>query len=158
MEDPNCFPKRFEVQVQARVRVGQDLSSQHLTDLPEGSVVTVEEIIDRRARISRPLCGWLSVKSKFGARIILPTNSKYSKIGGKVVFNPPIQGPQIKYTHAKVVDYNEERNLYKVRFDDNSSRLIDIEAASITFISQHVKYYHYSYNYISTHIRIIYIL
>merc|ERR1719229_1548612 len=94
LEDPNCFPKRFEVQVQARVRVGEDLSSQHLTDLPEGSVVTVEEIISRRARISRPLCGWLSVTSKFGARIILPTNSKYSKIGGKVMFKRPINGQQ----------------------------------------------------------------
>eukprot|EP00486_Rosalina_sp_Unknown_P009721 CAMPEP_0201591948 /NCGR_PEP_ID=MMETSP0190_2-20130828/189975_1 /ASSEMBLY_ACC=CAM_ASM_000263 /TAXON_ID=37353 /ORGANISM="Rosalina sp." /LENGTH=825 /DNA_ID=CAMNT_0048050493 /DNA_START=130 /DNA_END=2604 /DNA_ORIENTATION=+ len=143
LEDPNCFPKRFEVQVQARVRVEKDLSSQHLTDLPEGSVVTVEEISDRRARISRPLCGWLSVTSKFGARIILPTNSKYSKIGGKVMFKQPIRGQQLpngttpQYNHAKVVDYNEENNSYKVRMDDNTSQWIDIEAQNVTFISQH---------------------
>ena len=122
-----------------------DLSSQHLTDLPEGSVVTVEEIIERRARISRPLCGWLSVTSKFGARIILPTNSKYSKIGGKVMFQRPISGQQQlpngtypQYKHAKVVDYNEENNSYKVRFDDNTSQWIDIEDQNVTFISQHV--------------------
>merc|ERR1719203_1692982 len=107
------FPKRFEVQVQARVRVGEDLSSQHLTDLPEGSVVTVEEIVARRTRISRPLCGWLSVTSKFGARIILPTNSKYSKIGGKVMFSRAMQGMPLmannKYpTHGKILDYNPD--------------------------------------------------
>eukprot|EP01083_Nonionella_stella_P161173 527550_1 len=134
LEDPNCFPKRFEVQVQARVRVGQDLSSQHLTDLPEGSVVTVEEIIDRRARISRPLCGWLSVTSKFGARIILPTNSKYSKIGGKVMFKRPIYNQQVT---AKVVDYIEETQMYKVSFGDGQTQMVDFEDTNVQFISQH---------------------
>merc|ERR1719334_2541995 len=142
LDDPTCFPKRFEVQVQARVRVGEDLSSAYLTDLPEGSVVTVEEIVDRRARISRPLCGWLSVTSKFGARIILPTNIKYSKIGGKVVIKGPIPGlassASTRYPlNAKVVDYNEEKAKYKVRFDDGNSQWIDIEHANVTFISQH---------------------
>jgi len=142
LEDPNCFPKRFEVQVQARVRTGQDLTSAYLTDLPEGSVVTVEEIVDRRARISRPLCGWLSVTSKFGARIILPTNSKYSKIGGKVLFKKAINGQQQmqngQYPQSgKVIDFNDERNLYKVRYDDGTSQWIDIENPSVQFVSQH---------------------
>jgi len=133
LEDPNCFPKRFEVQVQARVRVDRELTSHYLTDLPEGSVVTVEEIVDRRARISRPLCGWLSVTSKFGARIILPTNSKYSKIGGKVIFKRPTANGAT----AKVIDFNDERNLYKVRYDDGNTQWIDIEDQNIQFVSQH---------------------
>ena len=57
---------------QAKVREKYEFTSQRITDLPEGLLVTVAEQVDRRARITRPIHGWISLKSMYGQEIATP--------------------------------------------------------------------------------------
>ncbi|ETO12085.1 hypothetical protein RFI_25291, partial [Reticulomyxa filosa] len=71
----HCSPellRTYEVVVQAKVREQKQLDSLHITDLPEGTIVIVAEIDGTRARIIIPIPGWLSIQSKFGAKILQP--------------------------------------------------------------------------------------
>eukprot|EP01083_Nonionella_stella_P221698 791783_1 len=86
----NTFPMRYEIRIQAVVRAEIDLNSSHVTDLPEGTIINVKQIIGNRGRISYPVYGWLSIKSKFNEFIIVPTHIDYEKIGGKVLFKNKI--------------------------------------------------------------------
>ena len=121
--DPHSFPFRYEVFVQARVREGCALNTAHITDLPVGSIVTVEEIKQNRARISAPCVGWLSIVSKLGKYIIMQRNEQTDKIGRKVIISSfPIQ----KYnklqckqlSNATVIDYNPKCNLHQIQYQN----------------------------------------
>lgn len=136
LSDPRCFPLLYECYAQARVRIKYELSSQHLTDLPVGSVVTVEEIKDRRARISAPIHGWLSVISKDGNTILMPLNKQTAKIGGKVMFNIN------NYRHyngnmpitAKIIDYNQNYDMHKVQHKNGKTEWLNLKDKNITYI------------------------
>mmetsp|Transcript_57421 Transcript_57421/g.95408 ORF Transcript_57421/g.95408 Transcript_57421/m.95408 type:complete len:291 (+) Transcript_57421:52-924(+) len=136
------FPTRFELQIQARVRVGNDLRSEHVTDLPEGTLVTVEQIVERRARISRPVCGWISCTSKFGGRIIqLSSNcdgcedSIHSKIGDQTLID-------VDWDHGKLTIVSHDTNKSIVDGDseevddDHDDKTITVHQAAATDAAQ----------------------
>jgi len=62
----------------ALVKQNEDLKSNEVGKIPIGTVVTIEEISGRRARISTPLQGWCSLFAKDG-RLILQKESTKSK-------------------------------------------------------------------------------
>ena len=132
LSDPRSFPLLYECYAQARVRTKYELSSQHITDLPAGSVVTVEEIKDRRAKISAPIHGWLSLISKDGNTILMILNKQTAKIGGKVLFN------NYKYigmpVTAKIIDYNRNYDMHKVVHKNGKNEWINLKDKNITYI------------------------
>lgn len=131
--NPNKYPQTMEVLVQARVRINDNLQSQHITDLPEGTIVTIAEVNGRRARITQPIHGWCSLKSKFGARILMPQGMNFDKIGGSVVIpsgtdiNGRVIHPQKNIT-AKIIDYEYETKLHKILFDNGSMEHISLKS------------------------------
>eukprot|EP00903_Cladosiphon_okamuranus_P020031 g18399.t1 len=66
----------------ASVRKDMSLESEVLRTLRRGSIVTVSEIRNRRAHITKPLDGWASVSTEDGYQIIEPTkrSTKYKVI------------------------------------------------------------------------------
>jgi len=142
LSDPRCFPLLYECYAQARVRIGYELSSQHLTDLPQGSIVTVEEIHEdnRRARISAPIHGWLSITSKNGGNtILMPLNKQTAKIGGKVMFNynhyhHQNHGNNHTPITAKIIDYNQNYDMHKVQHKNGKHEWLNLKDKSITYI------------------------
>ena len=65
------------------------------------------------------------------------------------MFKQPIQGQVRNPTtgqypqSAKVTDYDENKGLYKVRYEDNNTQWIDIEDPNVIFVSQHVCHHIY---------------
>eukprot|EP00494_Astrolonche_serrata_P027552 UN27815 len=53
------------------VRSAADLKSKEVGGLPQGTPVRVVEIQGRRARINKPMNGWISVQSSDGHRILV---------------------------------------------------------------------------------------
>jgi len=138
-DDATQFPLKYEVMLQARVRTGYDLKTEHITDLPEGSIVTIEEFLHNRAKISAPCRGWISVKSQYGERIVMPKTKEFSRIGGKVLFKRPIYGQPLmedgRYPMSGIlVDYDEKRRLYQVKYLDGNIQWIDLRDPNIMFM------------------------
>merc|ERR1719192_2343335 len=84
--DAKAKAKPTEVKLPAKYRVvihpgalckaAKELSSAEVCKLPIGTVVTVEEVDGRRARISAPNKGWLSLKASDGRIILSRCNVK----------------------------------------------------------------------------------
>ena len=140
LSDPQCLPLLYEVYCQARIRSGYSLTSTHLTDLPVGSVVTVEEIKpNHRARISAPIHGWCSIISKHGKQLLQPLNKQTAKIGGKVLFSKHYSRKYANHNiTAKIVDYNPNYDMHKVRYKDGKEEWINLKNRHIRYIPQNV--------------------
>jgi len=84
--DAKAKAKPTEVKLPAKYRVvihpgalckdGKELSSKEVCKLPIGTVVTVEEVDGRRARITSPSQGWLSLHASDGRIILERSNVK----------------------------------------------------------------------------------
>merc|ERR1712190_521503 len=72
------LPAKYRVVIHpgALCKAAKELSSAGVCKLPIGTVVTVEEIDGRRARISAPNKGWLSLKASDGRIILSRCNVK----------------------------------------------------------------------------------
>jgi predicted kinase len=128
----DAFEKRkYEVMIQAKVRLEEDLTSPHITDLPEGTSVTVAEIRGRRARIIRPIHGWLSTHNKMGGRILIPLDHNFNKLGRGVVITDPSTGGQYQ---GKIIDFDEKKLMHKVRLHSGKEILVDITKAWVQLL------------------------
>eukprot|EP01084_Bolivina_argentea_P257904 434599_1 len=129
----------YEVIAQARVRSGYELTSRYITDLPEGSVLTVEEIRNNRARIIGPIYGWISIISKYGIQIIMPLNKHTAKIGGSVIFTKKIKqinSIQTHYEtiHGKIIEYNQKYGMHKIQCKNGTQQWISLKDPNIHYI------------------------
>merc|ERR1712048_1045857 len=72
------LPAKYRVVIHpgALCKASKELSSSEVCKLPIGTVVTVEEIDGRRARVSAPNKGWLSLKASDGRVILSRCNVK----------------------------------------------------------------------------------
>jgi hypothetical protein len=72
------LPQKYRVVIHpgALCKASKELSSAEVAKLPIGSLVTVEEIADRRARISKPFQGWCSLHASDGRVILQRANVK----------------------------------------------------------------------------------
>lgn len=72
------LPAKYRVVIHpgALCKDGKELSSAEVCKLPIGTVVTVEEISGRRARVSSPSLGWLSLHASDGRIILERSNVK----------------------------------------------------------------------------------
>merc|ERR1711920_891139 len=72
------LPAKYRVVIHpgALCKASKELSSAEVCKLPIGTVVTVEEIDGRRARVSAPSKGWLSLKASDGRVILSRCNVK----------------------------------------------------------------------------------
>jgi len=81
-DDTNAskLPCKYRVVINpgALVKKGEDIKSTEVGKLPQGSVVIVEEISGRRARLSSPIEGWCSMFAQDN-RIILQKETTKSK-------------------------------------------------------------------------------
>jgi len=66
------LPAAFELLRYAQVRTGQSLESDKVKVI--NGYITVEELVENRARISTPVVGWVTIKTKLGL-LINPTRS-----------------------------------------------------------------------------------
>jgi len=66
------LPAAFELLRYAQVRTGQSLVSDKVKVI--NGYITVEELVGNRARISTPVAGWVTIKTKLGL-LINPTRS-----------------------------------------------------------------------------------
>eukprot|EP01084_Bolivina_argentea_P172910 299494_1 len=133
----------YELQHQARVRTGHDLTSLHVTDLPEGTMVVADRVVHNRVRITHPIVGWISAFSKSGLQIIRKVNKETQKIGGKAIF--AMQIPTNDHTNpykftrieCQIVDYNECYNMHKVQSENGFTRWLSLNDANITYVPKH---------------------
>jgi len=98
-------------------------------------VITVEEIRANRARISAPICGWLSLTSKYDDKIIRPLNSK---IGGKVyVYTTDTKGIPATYC-TEIIDYSVTSALYQIQYKDEpylgKTQWIDLRSPACYYV------------------------
>lgn len=69
------LPAAFQLLRHAQVRTGPSLESDKVVVILEHRYITVEEVVGNRARISTPVAGWVTVKTKLGL-LINPTQMK----------------------------------------------------------------------------------
>jgi hypothetical protein len=70
------FNKQFKVISAngATVRQQSSLESNFVGKLPQGTIITVSKICDRRAQISNPISGWVSIRNDSNVAILEPLN------------------------------------------------------------------------------------
>jgi len=121
---------QYEVCALSRVRAAYSMDSELVTELPCGSVVNVEEIWSNRARISAPICGWLSVYSSCGMQLLMPLDENAAKIGGQIVFKNE-QG-QIEF--AEVTGYDQRCQLHAVMLKRVGLQFVSLNDPHLRYI------------------------
>lgn len=93
-------PGKYMLQRKCRVRQSEEMESSFVKDLPRKTVVKVTDIRNNRARIVKPVKGWVSVTTKNGsqtlAEIVPPT---------VIYHNLPAGGERIGTTILRKKDY-----------------------------------------------------
>lgn len=123
---------QYEVCALSRVRAAYDMDSAPLTELPRGSVVSVEEIWSNRARISTPICGWLSVYSSRGLQLLMPLDAQAAKIGGHIVFKDEYN----LITFAEVTGYDHHCGLHAVQLKNVGLQWVSLSDPNLRYIPQ----------------------
>ena len=77
------YAAKYILNSQARVKTDRDLSSDHITDLPAGSLIEIECKVGDRLKICAPINGWISAKCKNG-QLILSKASKADEMDWEV--------------------------------------------------------------------------
>jgi len=121
---------KYEVCDISIVRVAYDLESEMMTELPHGTVVSVEEIWSNRARISSPLCGWMSVYSSRGQQLLMPLDAEAAKIGGQIMFQDENQ----RIAYAEVKGYDHHCGLHSVMLERAGLQWVNLNDPNLRFI------------------------
>lgn len=121
---------KYEVCEISRVRAAYDLQSESVTELPHGTVVSVEEIWSNRARISSPLCGWMSVYSMRGQQLLMPLDENAEKIGGHIMF----QDEQRQIAYAEVTGYDHHCGLHSVMLQRAGLQWVNLNDPNLRYI------------------------
>jgi len=133
--DPVEVPRsayQYEVCALSRLRAAYDMQSAPLTELPHGTVVSVEEIWSNRARISSPVCGWLSVYSLRGEQLLMPLDANAAKIGGRIVF----KNEQNEIEFGKVTGYDHHCGLHAVTRERIGLQWVSLTDPNLQFIGK----------------------
>jgi len=126
---------KYEVCDIARVRAAYGMESETVTELPRGTVVTVEEIWSNRARISSPMCGWLSVYSMNGQQLLMPLDENAAKIGGHIMFKDEWK----RVAYAEVIGYDHHCGLHSVMLERAGLQWVSLSDPNLRYIPQTFK-------------------
>jgi len=121
---------RYEVRALSRVREAYSFESAPLTELPRGTLVLVEEIWSNRARISSPVCGWLSVYSSRGVQLLMPLDANAAKIGGHIVFKDEMN----RVRFAEVTGYDHHCGLHSVMREHHGLQWVSLRDPNLRYI------------------------
>eukprot|EP01084_Bolivina_argentea_P121279 214921_1 len=111
----NSYSKKYKVIFPsgAKCRENKDKSSKEVGIVPQNDIVTVEEIVDLRCRISSPIKGWVSLQTNDGKDIILENTNKSERI----------------WAYLKLQQFATEKVIYTL--DDKKKEDIDKLALSL---------------------------
>lgn len=125
------FPKKMEVVVLALVRVSEEMDSDWVTELPKGTIVQVVEIVGRRARITHPFPGWMSIRTDDGVTILTEPDGTV-RIGARIVYKDFHKKVSIQGT---VIDKDDRRSVHLVEFENGSKEWMNLNCKEVEIIS-----------------------
>jgi len=102
----------YQTQMKARVRKARALDSDLVQDLDIGTVVVVQELIGRRALISKPVQGWLSFMTANKEMVLSKVDDRRQRIGETIL----TKNPTDLWVPGQILDFSDKLSLFHVKF------------------------------------------